>query len=380
MFALTDEQQLIQKTAAEFVAKELLPSINERYVYDAPYDRKPFEEAAKLGLVGIPYPQEYGGAGADVVSYAIAMEEIGKVDGGFAISVSVHTSLCSWPIYHYGTEEQKKKFLTPLASGKAMGSFGLTEPDAGTDVGGGKTVAEDKGDHYLLNGSKCFITNAGESDIYTVFGVTDKSVPAFKGMSAFILEKGMPGFTFGKTERTLGINSARVRELIFNNVQVPKENLLGKVGDGFKIAMASLDGGRIGVAAQAVGIAAGALNHAITYTKTRQQFGKPISSNQALQFMMAEMATKIDAARLLTHRAAYAKDTQKSWSKEAAMAKMFASDTAMSVTTDAVQLFGGYGYTRDMPIERYFRDAKITQIYEGTNQVQRMVIAGSILR
>ena len=378
-FALTDTQKAIQKLAADFAAKELAPTVEARYEREAEYDRSQFVKAGALGLVGIPYPEDLGGAGADYISYALAVEEFAKVDGGFAISISVHTSLCTWPIYNYGNDAQKKKYVTPLASGKAMGSFGLTEPNAGTDVAGGSTVAELKGDKYVLNGAKCFITNAGESDTYVVFALTDKSKGP-KGMSAFIVEKGWKGFTFGKTEKTMGLRSARVRELIFQDMEVPKENLLGNEGDGFKIAMTTLDGGRIGVAAQSTGLAMGALGHAIKYTKERTQFGKPISSNQALQFMMAEMATQCDAAHLMTMRAAYTKDTAKSWSVEAAMAKMFASDTAMSVSVDAVQLFGGYGYTEEYPVERYMRDAKICQIYEGTNQVQRMVISGSILR
>ncbi len=378
-FALTDTQKAIQKLAADFAAKELAPTVEARYEREAAYDRSQFVKAAALGLVGIPYAEQYGGAGADYVSYALAVEEFAKVDAGFAICISVHTSLCSWPIYKYGSDEQKKKYLPDLTTGKKMGSFGLTEPNAGTDAGAGQTVAELKGDKYVINGAKCFITNAGESETYVVFAMTDKS-KGMKGISAFIVEKGWKGFTFGKTEKTMGLRSARVRELIFQDCEVPKENLLGKEGEGFKIAMTTLDGGRVGVAAQSTGIAMGALAHAIKYTKERVQFGKPISANQALQFMMADMATKCDAAHLLTMRAAYTKDTAPSWSVEAAMAKMFASDTAMSVSIDAVQLFGGYGYTEEYPVERYMRDAKICQIYEGTNQVQRMVISGAILR
>jgi alkylation response protein AidB-like acyl-CoA dehydrogenase len=377
--ALTETQKSVQKLAADFAAKELAPTVEARYKRDAEYDRGPFIKAAALGLTGIPYPDALGGAGADYVSYALAVEEFGKVDGGFAISVSVHTSLCTWPIYHFGNDAQKKKYVPDLASGKKMGAFGLTEPNAGSDAAMQLTVAEDKGDHYLINGAKVFNTNGGEADTYVVFAMTDKS-KGLKGISAFIMEKTMPGFTIGKTEQTMGLRSARVRELIFTNVKVPKENLLGKEGEGFKIAMMTLDGGRIGVAAQATGIAQGALALAIKYTKERVQFGKPLSANQALQFMLADMATQCQAAHLLTMQAAFAKDSNKSWSLEAAMAKMFASDIALSVASDAVQLYGGYGYTEEFPVERYLRDAKICQIYEGTNQVQRMVISGSILR
>lgn len=378
-FALTDAQKAFQKVAADFAAKELAPTVTARYDRAAAYDRKPFEKFAALGMCGIPWSKELGGAGGDYVSYALAVDEVSQIDPGFGISLSVHVSLCSWPIYKYGTPEIHKKYLVPLAQGKTMGAFGLTEPNAGSDAAGQQTVAEDKGDHYLVNGSKIFNTNGGEADTYVVFVMTDKT-KGLKGISALVMEKTMPGFKIGKTEQTMGLRSARVRELFFQDVKVPKENLLAKEGDGFKIAMTTLDGGRIGVAAQSTGIAAGALNLAINYTKQRVQFGKPISANQALQFMMADMAVKVDAARLLTLRAAWTKDNSPNYSKEAAMAKLFASDIAMEVASDAVQLYGGYGYTEEYPVERYLRDAKICQIYEGTNQVQRMVISGAILR
>lgn len=377
-FALTDTQKAIQKLAKDFAAKELAPTVVERYE-KCHYDRKIHDKMGALGLAGIPWPEELGGAGADYLSYALALEEISKVDAGIGISMSVHISLCTWPIYKYGTDEQKKKFMVPLAQGKKLGAFGLTEPNAGTDAGQQQSTAEDKGDYYLVNGTKMFITNGSEADTYVIFVMTDKT-KGMKGITAFILEKGTPGFTFGKRINTMGLSSAYVSELIFQDVKIPKTQMLGKEGEGFKIAMTTLDGGRIGVASQSVGIAAAALENAIKYTKERVQFGKPISANQALQFMMADMATAVDAARLLTHRAAYAKDTSPSYSVEAAMAKMFASDTAMWVTTDAVQLYGGYGYTVEYPVERLMRDAKICQIYEGTNQVQKMVISGSILR
>jgi hypothetical protein len=377
-FELNEEQKMMQKLVREFAEKDLAPGAAERDEEER-FERPLFDAMADMGLTGICFPEEYGGAGGDVLSYIIAIEELSKVDDGYGIALSASVSLCGWPIYAYGTEEQKKKYLVPIADGSKLGAFGLTEPNAGTDAASQQTVAEDKGDHYLLNGSKIFITNAGEAEIYIVFAMTDKSRGA-RGISAFILEKGMPGFTFGKKEHKMGIRSSQTMELVFQDVKVPKENLLSKEGDGFKIAMSTLDGGRIGVAAQALGIAQAALDHSVKYSKERVQFGKPISSNQAIAFMLADMATKVDAARLLTYRAAYLKDNGQPYAKEAAMAKMFASDIAMAVTTDAVQVFGGYGYSREYPVERLMRNAKITQIYEGTNQVQRMVISGAILR
>jgi len=332
-----------------------------------------------MGITWIFFPEEYGGAGADGLSYILAVEELSRVDDGLGVTLSASVSLCSWPIFAYGTEEQKQKYLVPLAEGSKLGAFALTEPNAGSDVSALETTAILDGDDYVLNGSKIFITNAGEAEIYVVFAMTDKSRGP-RGISAFILEKGMPGFSFGKKEHKMGLKTSQTMELIFQDVRVPKENLLGKEGQGFKIAMATLDGGRIGVAAQAVGIAQAALDHAIKYAKERQQFGKPIAGNQAIAFMLADMATKVDAARLLTYRAATLKDHGATYGKEAAMAKMYASDVAMAVTTDAVQIFGGYGYSREYPVERLMRNAKITQIYEGTNQVQRMVIASAILR
>jgi butyryl-CoA dehydrogenase len=318
-------------------------------------------------------------AWAAILSYAIAVEEISRVCGSTGIGLSVHTSLCSWPIFKYGNEEQKQKFLRPLAQGTKLGAFGLTEPNAGTDASAGATVAVKDGDYYIINGSKVFNTNGGEAEIEVIFASTDKAA-GLKGMSAFIVEKGTPGFTYGKKEIKMGIRSSVQRELIFENCRVPAENLLGKEGDGFKIAMTTLDGGRIGVAAQALGLAQGALEHAIKYSKERIQFGKPIAKNQAISFMIADMGTKVEAARFLVYRAAYNKSNHLPYSKEAAMAKLFASDTAMSVTTDAVQIFGGYGYSREYPVERIMRDTKITQIYEGTNQAMRMVISGALLR
>ncbi|MCX7781311.1 MAG: acyl-CoA dehydrogenase, partial [Negativicutes bacterium] len=338
-----------------------------------------FDKMGELGFTSICFPEQYGGVGGDYLSYILAVEEMSKVDDGMGVALSASVSLCAWPIYAFGTEEQKQKYLVPLVEGSKLGAFGLTEANAGTDAAAQQTVAVADGDHYVLNGSKMFITNAGEAEVYVVFAMTDKA-KGVKGITAFIVEKGMPGFTFGKKEHKLGIRSSQTMELIFQDVRVPKANVLGKEGEGFKIAMSTLDGGRIGIAAQALGIAQAALDHAVRYSKERVQFGKPIAANQAIAFMLADMATKVEAARLLTYRAAYLKDQGLPYAKEAAMAKMYASDAAMAVTTDAVQIFGGYGYSREYPVERLMRNAKITQIYEGTNQVQRMVISGTLLR
>lgn len=378
LFKLTEDQQMVQKLARDFAEKRLTPTVAERD-HKEEFSRELANEMGELGLTGICFPEEYGGSGGDVMSYILAVEELSKGDDGIGITLSATVSLCAWPIYAYGTEEQKQKYLVPLAEGEKLGAFGLTEPNAGTDAAGQQTVAVLDGENYILNGSKIFITNGGEAEIYVVFAMTDKS-KGMKGISAFIVEKDMPGFSFGKKEHKMGIHTSLTNELVFQDVRLPKENLLGKVGEGFKIAMSTLDGGRIGVAAQALGIAQAALDHAIKYSKERVQFGQPISKNQAIAFMMADMATKIDAARLLIYRAAYLKDQGLPYSKEAAMAKLYASDIAMEVTTDAVQIFGGYGYSREYPVERLMRNAKITQIYEGTNQVQRMVISGAILR
>ncbi|VBB07039.1 acyl-coa dehydrogenases signature 1 [Lucifera butyrica] len=377
-FEFNEEQKMMQKMVREFAEKELAPTVAERDE-KSEFSRELYNSMGEMGLTGICFPEKYGGADGDVLSYILAVEELSRVDDGIGITLSASVSLCSWPIFAYGTEEQKQKYLVPLVEGTKLGAFGLTEPNAGTDAASQQTVAVADGDHYVLNGSKIFITNAGEADTYVVFAMTDKS-KGVKGISAFILEKGMPGFTFGKQEHKMGIHTSLTMELVFQDVKVPKANLLGKEGDGFKIAMSTLDGGRIGVAAQALGIAQGALEHAVKYSKERVQFGKPIAANQAIAFMLADMATSVDAARLLVYRAAYLKGKGLPYSKEAAMAKMFASDAAMSVTTDAVQIFGGYGYSREYPVERLMRNAKITQIYEGTNQVQRMVVSGSILR
>ena len=339
------------------------------------------EKMAKLGLFGIIIPKQYGGAGAGYREYIYAVEELSKYCGTTGVILSAHTSLCAAPILEHGTEEQKMKYLPDLLSGRKIGAFGLTEPGAGTDASGQQTTAVLVDDHYVLNGSKIFITNGGEASTYVVIAGTGKNAKGGLEMTAFIVEKGWEGFTFGKHEKKMGIRGSATCELIFENVKVPKENMLGKRGDGFKIAMKTLDGGRIGIAAQALGIAEGALNETVAYTKQRKQFGRPISAFQNTQFMLADMATKCAAARALVYIAADAKEAKlPTLSVNAAQAKLFASETAMEVTTKAVQLHGGYGYTREYPVERMMRDAKITEIYEGTSEVQRMVISGALLK
>ena len=377
-FQLTEDQKFMQKLARDFAEQSVAQGVMERDEKEE-FSREIYDQMVEIGLAGICFPEQYGGVDGDYLSYVLAVEELSRVDAGVGISLSATVSLCAWPIYAYGTEEQKQKYLKPLAEGTKMGAFGLTEPNAGTDAGAQQTTAVLDNDHYILNGSKVFITNGGEAEIYIVFAMTDKS-KGVKGISAFILEKDMPGFTFGKKEHKMGIRSSITMELIFQNLRVPKENMLGKENEGFKIAMSTLDGGRIGVAAQALGIAQSSLEQATKYAKERTQFGKSIASNQGISFMLADMATQVEAARLLTYRAAYLKDQGLPYAKEAAMAKLYASDAAMSVSTDAVQIFGGYGYSREYPVERLMRDAKITQIYEGTNQVQRMVIGAALLR
>ena len=377
-FDLSEKQALMRKLFREFSEKEVKPiaaDIDEE-------ERFPVETVEKMkaiGMMGIPFESRYGGSDGDNLSYILAVEELSKVCGTTGVILSAHTSLGCNPIYTYGNEEQKEKYLVPLARGEKLGAFGLTEPNAGTDAAMQQTVAIREGDYYRINGSKIFITNGGYADIYIVFAMTDKS-KGNRGISAFILEKGMDGFSIGKTEHKLGIKGSSTTELIFKDVMVPKENLLGAEGKGFMIAMSTLDGGRIGIAAQALGIAQGSLDETIKYVKERKQFGKPIAAFQNTQFTIADLQTKIDAARLLVYRAAYLKDTNQSYSTEAAMAKLFASEVAMETTTKAIQLHGGYGYTRDYPVERMFRDAKITEIYEGTSEVQKMVIASKILR
>ena len=336
------------------------------------------KKLAEMGLMGIPYPKEYGGAGLDVLSYAIAVEELSRVDGGTGVILSAHVSLGTWPIFAFGTEEQKQKYLVPLAKGEKIGAFGLTEPNAGSDAGGTETTAIDKGDHWLLNGQKIFITNGGVADTYVVFAVTTPDIGT-RGISAFIVEKGWKGFTFEPHYDKMGIRSSETCQLNFDDVKVPKENLLGKEGQGFKIAMATLDGGRIGIASQALGIAQGAYEAAVEYSKERVQFGKPIAAQQSLAFKLADMATKLRCARFLVYSAAELKQAHVPYGMESAMAKQYASDIALEVTNDAVQIFGGTGFLKGMDVERMYRDAKITTIYEGTNEVQRMVIGAAIM-
>ncbi|MHC1714181.1 MAG: acyl-CoA dehydrogenase [Acidaminococcaceae bacterium] len=377
VFSLTEDQVMIQEMVREFAKQKIAPTVSERdEKHD--FDREIVDEMGNMGLSGLCFPEEYGGVGAGYLSYILAVEELSRIDDGIGITLSANVSLCAYPIYEFGTDEQKEKYLTPIATGERLGAFGLTEPDAGTDAAGQQSVAVFNGDHYLLNGTKAFITNGSEAETYVVFAMTDKA-KGKKGITAFILEKGMEGFSFGKKEHKLGIHTSLTTGLIFKDVKVPVENRLGEEGEGYKIAMKTLDGGRIGVAAQALGIAQAALDHAVKYSKERVQFGKPISKNQAISFKLADMATKVEAARMLVYKAAFAKQEGETYSKEAAMAKMFASDIAMEVATDAVQIFGGYGYSEEYPVARLFRNAKITQIFEGTNEVQRMVISSAIL-
>ncbi len=375
-FKLTKEQLLVRKMVREFAENEVKPLASE-IDEEERFPMETVEKMAKLGMMGIYFPKEYGGAGGDVLSYAITVEELAKVCGTTAVIVSAHTSLCCAPIFENGTEEQKKKYLPDLCSGRKIGAFGLTEPNAGTDASGQQTTAVLDGDHYVLNGSKCFITNGSVADVFVVFAMTDPKM-GNRGISAFIVEKGFKGFSQGKHEKKMGIRGSSTCDLIFEDCIVPKENLLGKEGAGFKIAMATLDGGRIGIAAQALGIGEGAILEAIKYTSERVQFKKRISSFQNTQFQLADMHTRMQAAQFLVYNAALKKQAHERCSMEAAMAKLFAAEAASDVTRRAVQLFGGYGYTREYPVERMMRDAKITEIYEGTSEVQRMVIAANL--
>ena len=377
-FVLSKEQEMARTLFKEFAENEVKPLAQEVDETEH-FPRETVEKMQKLGFMGIPQPKEYGGQGCDTLTYVLCVEELSKVCATTGVIVSAHTSLGTDPIKKFGTPEQKEKYLRPLASGKMLGAFGLTEPGAGTDASGQQTKAVLEGDHYVLNGSKIFITNGGEADVYIIFAMTDKS-KGTKGISAFIVEKDFPGFRIGTKEKKMGIRGSSTTELIFENCIVPKENLLGQEGKGFSIAMATLDGGRIGIAAQALGIAEGALEETIAYVKERKQFGRPIAKFQNTQLQIADMATKVEAARYMGYRAAIAKDTKKRFSVEAAMAKLYAAEVAMEVPTKAVQLFGGYGYTREYPVERMMRDAKITEIYEGTSEVQRMVISSNVIK
>ncbi|MCI8799952.1 acyl-CoA dehydrogenase [Acetatifactor muris] len=381
-FMLRKEHEMARTLFREFAEKEVKPLAQEVDETEE-FPRGTVDKMAKNGFLGIPVPKEYGGQGCDPLTYVMCVEELSKVCGTTGVIVSAHTSLCCDPIMTFGTEEQKAKYLVPLAKGEKLGAFGLTEPGAGTDAQGQQTKAVADGDDYIINGSKIFITNGKEADVYVIFAVTgtiEKRGRKIKEITSFIVEKGTPGFSFGTKEKKMGIRGSSTYELIFTDCRVPKENMLGKLGQGFKIAMHTLDGGRIGIAAQALGIAEGALERTIAYTKERKQFGKPIAALQNTQFQLADMATKVEAAQLLVYKAAMAKATQKEYGFEAAQAKLYAAEVAMEVTTKAVQLHGGYGYTREYDVERMMRDAKITEIYEGTSEVQRMVISAALLK
>jgi butyryl-CoA dehydrogenase len=377
-FQLTREQEFVQKMVREFAENEVKPIAAEIDVTER-FPKETVEKMAKYGMMGIPFSKEYGGAGGDTLSYILAVEELSKVCGTTGVILSAHTSLCASLLDKYGTEAQKQKYLIPLAKGEKLGAFGLTEPNAGTDAAGQQSLAVLNGDHYVLNGSKIFITNGGVADTFVVFAMTDRS-KGVKGISGFILEKGMKGFSIGKVEDKLGIRASSTTELIFEDVEVPVENLVGKEGKGFGIAMSTLDGGRIGIAAQALGIAEGAFDEARNYMKERKQFGRSLDKFQGLSWMMADMDVQIEAARYLVYKAACSKDKGLSYTVDAARAKLLAAEVAMDVTTKAVQIFGGYGYTKDYPVERMMRDAKITEIYEGTSQVQKLVISGNIFK
>ena len=376
-FKLSKEHELLRKMYREFAQNEVKPLAAELDEEER-FPAETIPKLAKLGLLGIPFPKKYGGAGGNNLAYAMAVEEIAKTCGTTSVIICAHTSLCCYPIYAYGTEEQKMKYLPDLLSGRKLGAFGLTEPGAGTDASGQQTTAVLEGDHYVLNGVKCFITNATEAETFVVFAMTDKS-KGNHGISAFIVEKDFPGFSIGKHEKKMGIRGSATSDLIFEDCRVPAENLLGQEGKGFKIAMGTLDGGRVGVAAQALGIGEGAIDEAVAYTRERVQFGKRISQFQNTQFQLADMKARADAAQLLVYRAACAKDAgDPKCGFYSSMAKLFAAEMASDVTRRAVQLFGGYGYTREYPVERMMRDAKITEIYEGTSEVQRMVMANNL--
>ena len=378
-FELTDEQELIREAVREFADAEVAP-IAAELDRDHRFPTELLPKLAELNLMGMPYPEKVGGAGADYVSYVIMIEELSRACATTSVVVSAHSSLATWPIYKFGTPEQHDKYLSDMASGRRLGAFALTEPAAGTDAAAGTCTAVLKGDEYVLNGSKIFISNAPYAEIYVVFAKTDPAAPGTRGMSAFIVERDTPGFSVGEAEHKLGIRGSSTPPLYFSDCRIPKDALLGEEGTGFKIAMQTLDGGRIGIAAQALGIAQAALDASVAYAKERVQFGKPIATLQAIQWMIADMATEIDAARLLVYRAASCVDAGRPYSTEGAMAKLFASETATRVAGKAIQIHGGYGYTESYPVERNWRDAKITEIYEGTSEVQRMVIARSCLR
>ncbi|MFZ5648235.1 MAG: acyl-CoA dehydrogenase [Bacillota bacterium] len=376
---LTEEQKLMRDMVRRLAQNEIAPRAAH---YDSTHEF-PWENIKKmsdLGLMGVPIPEEWGGAGCDFLSYIITIEEISRACGSTGVILAVHTSVGTMPILLFGTEEQKAKYIPKLAGGEMIGAFALTEPGAGSDPAGLTTTARIEGDHYVVNGSKIFITNGGVSGVYITFVRTEPGSKGYRGITCLVVEKDTPGFSIGKKEEKMGLNASQTTELIFDNALVPRENLLGVENDGFKVAMALLDGGRVGIAAQGLGIAQGAYDVALAHAKQRVQFGRTLIEHQAVGFMLADMATQIDAARMLVYRAARLKDMGLPHSKEAAMAKMYATDTAMTVTTNAVQILGGYGYCKEYPVERMMRDAKITQIYEGTNQIQRMVIAKNLMK
>ena len=368
----TEEQEMMRKMVRDFANSEIAPFIENMERGEFP--REILRKMGELGLMGIPVPEKYGGAAMDFTSYILAIHELSKVSATIGVILSVHTSVCTNPILYFGTEQQKEKYVPKLASGEYLGAFCLTEPSSGSDAASLKSRAVKKGDHYVINGSKVFITNGGEADVYIVFAKTNPELGS-KGISAFIVEKNTPGFIVGKDEKKMGLHGSRTVQLTFEDMHVPAENLLGAEGEGFKIAMANLDVGRIGIATQALGIAEAALSAATTYAGDRHQFGKPIAAQQGIGFKLADMATSVEAAKLLVYRAAYLRTHGKKCTVEASMAKLFATKTAVEVTTEAIQVFGGYGYTEDYPVERYFRDAKITEIYEGTSEIQRIVIS-----
>jgi len=377
-FALSKKHEMFRTLFQDFAMQEVAPLAAE-IDESGEFPWVTVKKMAALGFLGLPFPSEFGGAGADTLAYTMAVEEISRACAATGVILSAHVSLGAHPLYQFGTPEQKARFLVPQAKGEKLGAFALTEPNAGTDAAGQQTTALLEGGEYVLNGSKIFITNGEVADIYIVFAMTDRS-KGLKGISAFVVEKGTPGFAFGPQENKLGIRASSTTELIFEDCRIPASNLLGKEGDGFKIAMQTLDGGRIGIAAQALGIAQSALDESLRYAKERQQFAKPIGTFQAIQWMIADMGTEIEAARLLVYRAAWLKDMRKPFSKEAAMAKLYASETAMKHTVKAIQIHGGYGYMKDYKVERLMRDAKITEIYEGTSEVQRLVISASLLK
>lgn len=368
----TEEQEMMRKMVRDFAQTEIAPFVEK--MEEGEFPREILRKMGELGLMGIPVPEEYGGSEMDFISYIIAIHEISKVSATVGVILSVHTSVGTNPILYFGTEEQKKKYVPKLAAGEYLGAFCLTEPSAGSDAASLKTRAVKKDGHYVLNGSKVFITNGGEADVYIVFASTNPEAGP-KGVSAFIVEKDTPGFIVGKDEHKMGLYGSRTVQLTFEDMKVPAENLLGQEGEGFKIAMSNLDSGRIGIAAQALGIAEAALEAATAYAKERVQFGKPIAAQQGVGFKLADMATSVEAAKLLIYRAAQLRSEGQKCGLEASMAKLFTSRTAVEVTTEAIQVFGGYGYTKDYPVERYFRDAKVTEIYEGTSEIQKIVIS-----